>query len=630
MLNDIRYGLRMLIKSPLFTTIAVLSLALGIGGGVSVFTLLNAIVLRDLPVPNPQQLYAADKYLGNNVANRYSWPMFEQLRDEFKGRAEACVATTPTSMQVRLPRRSDTGAAERSRVQLVSGEFFDVMRQRAHIGRLIEPRDNTTPDANPVIVLSHAYWSRRFEANPNVLGQDVIVGGVSLRVIGVAAPGFFGPNVALRNPDVWIPLMMQHEVRYAFNASQSDNADATKPWAPQAEIEWLSLFLRVPDATNVAAISRAATLVHQRDATSRLPSPTDDARARLQRERIALSSAGRGVSFLRGDLSSRLFVLLAMMGVMLLITCGNVASLLVARASAREREIAVRAAIGAPRWRVLRQLLVENMLLAFVGGALGLLAAAWGRDLLLSMFTPGATIIDLDTRFDWRVLAFAAAVTTVCGLAAGVLPAVRSTRVSPTDAIKAHARQVGHAGGRRGALIGKSLVAGQIAFCLLLLVVAGLFVRSVQALLTTDVGYDRDNLLVAEMDVRALGYADHERQALYDRVLERIRRVPGVRSVSASFNGPMGTSRRASSLAVEGYAAGPDEQLITNEEIVTRDYFETVGLKLLEGRSWTEDDARPDRRNTIINYTMARRFFPTAARSANGGPPAIPLRRIHR
>jgi predicted permease len=613
MLKDLRYAVRILLRSPLFTSVAVLSLALGIGGGVSVFTVLNAIVLRELPVPNPQQLYAAEKHRANDIANRYSWPVFEQLRQEISDRAEAFAATNPTSMQVRLPRRTDAAAAERSMVQLVSGEFFQVLRQRARVGRLIEPRDNTAPGANPVMVISDAYWLRRFDRDPRIVGSELIVGGATLTVIGVAEPGFFGPLVALRNPEVWIPVTMQSDIRYAFNASMSDDVDGTKPWVQQAGIEWLPVYLRVPNAADAATVSAAATVVHQRDAAARQESPTDDDRARLQRERVVLSSAGRGVSFLRGDLASRLFVLLAMVGVLLLITCGNVASLLIARSSAREREIAVRCAMGAGRWLVVRQLLVENLLLACVGGALGLLAAAWGRDVLLSMFSGGAAIIDLDTRFDWRVLLFCASVTMVCGLAAGVLPAIRSTRVSPSDAIQAQSRQVGHAGGRRGALIGKSLVTGQIAFCLLLLVVAGLFVRSMQALMLTDVGYERDRLLVARMDVRSLGATDPERQALYERVLERLRRIPGVEAVSASLNGPLGTSQRTSSLAVEDHTAAPGEQLTTNEEIVTADYFSTVGLRLVEGRTWSPDDARPDSRSTIINESMARRFFPNGS-----------------
>jgi predicted permease len=317
------------------------------------------------------------------------------------------------------------------------------------------------------------------------------------------------------------------------------------------------------------------------------------------------------VSFLRGSIASRLYVLLAMVGVLVAITCGNVASLLVARASAREREFAVRTALGAEPWRVVRLLLVETLLLSLAGGAIGLLGAAWGRDVLLSMFAGAAAAVDLDTRFDWRVLSFAVLVTVACGVAASILPALRGTRVAPTDAMKAQARQVGSAGGRRGAAVGKTLVAAQMAFCLLLLIVASLFIRSMQSLMQTEVGFDRNHLLVARIDVRSLGYPDAQRQALYDRVLDRLRRIPGVESASLSLNGPLGTSWRASSLRVEGYTPAANEQLTTNEEIVTADYFRTVGLALVEGRAFSQEDAHPGSRSTIVNQAMARRFFPS-------------------
>ena len=609
MLKDVRYSFRVLLRNPLVASVAMLSLALGIGGAASVFTLLNAVVLRELPVPNPQQLYVAEKQLGGEIITRYSWPLIEQAGRDIGDRAELFGATNPTQMQVRLPGRAD--GAERSMVQLVSGGFFPALRQQAQAGRLIEPRDTAATGGSPVMVISDGYWQRRFQRNPAVVGRELIVGGATLTVIGIAAPGFFGPSVAFRNPDVWIPLTMQADIRYAFNASMDGvTSDGTRPWPPQPGIEWLSLFARVPDAASRAGVASALTLAHRRDARLRLGPSDAQGRARLDEEQVALASARRGVSFLRGDVSSRLFVLLAMVGVLLAITCGNVASLLVARASAREREIAVRTALGAGRWRVVRQLLIETMLLSAAGGALGLIVAAWGRDLLLSLFTGGAALVDLDTSFDWRVLLFAVAMTMLCGLAAGVLPALRSTRVTPTDAIKAQARQVGHAGGRRGLMVGKALVAAQMAFCVLLLVVAGLFVRSMQALAQTDVGFDRGRLLVARIDVRSLGHADAQRQALYDRVLDRLQRIPGVASASLSLNGPLGTSSRASSLTVEGYTPGAAERLVTNEEIVTADYFETVGLALVEGRGFTPGDARPGSRSTIVNQSMARRFFP--------------------
>jgi predicted permease len=414
----------------------------------------------------------------------------------------------------------------------------------------------------------------------------------------------------MRNPDVWVPLKMQPTIRYAFNASSSDDADQQKPWPPQPEIAWLRMFVRVPQADDVPAVGSALTLVHQRDVGSRLDPADAEGRRLLDAERMALAPAGRGVSPLRDELSSPLLVLLAMVGVLLAITCGNVASLLAARATAREREIAIRVAIGAGRWRVVRQLLIETLLLSIVGGGLGLLIAAWGRDALLMMFAQGASVVDLDPAFDPRVLVFALAVTVLAGIAAGLVPALRATRVTPTDALKTEARQVGAGGGRRGARLGKVLVTAQIAFCLLLLVVAGLFVRSMQSLLLTDVGYDRDRLLVARMDVLSMGFGTEQRQALYERVIGRIERIPGVVSASLSLNGPMGTSHRASSLAVEGHTEAPGEQLRTDEETVTEKYFDTVGLEVVQGRAFTAEDRHPGNRNTLINETMARRFFP--------------------
>ena len=607
MLKDARYASRVLLRNPLLATVAVLSIGLGIGGAASVFTVLNAVVFRDLRVSNPQQLYLADKHRRDEVFNRYSWPVVLQAQREVQGRAELFAVTPPTQMQVRLTRGVD--GAERSSVQLVSGEFFQAMRQRAQLGRLIEPRDNADAGASPVMVISDGYWARRFQRNPAIVGRELIVGGVSLTVIGIAEPGFFGPYLALRNPEVWIPVALQSDIRYAFNASNADGVDITKPWFTQAGIEWLTLFARVPVEADAAGVAAALTLVHQRDAVTRVDASNADGRAQLQSERVILSSAGRGFSFLRGDFASRLYVLLAMVGVLMAITCGNVASLLVARASTREREIAVRTALGASRWRVARQLLIETLILSSAGGALGLLLAAWGRDLLLSMLSGGAAILDLDTSFDWRVLLFAASVTTICGVLAGILPAVRSTRITPNDAIKAQSRQVGPAGGRRGAVAGRVLVTAQMAFCVLLLVVAGLFVRSMQSLMLTDVGYDRDRLLVARLDVRSMGYSDDQRQALYDRVLERLRRIPEAAAISLSMNGPMGTSRRRSGLVVEAHTPAPNERPETDQEVVTADYFETVGLAIVEGRGFTADDERPGSRSTVINQSMARRFF---------------------
>lgn len=610
--RDLRYALRVLSRSPLFSIVAVCSLAIGIGGAASVFTVLNAIVLRNLPVPDPHKLFAAEKVSVAQRHSRFSWPQVEDARKDVQGKAELTAFIYPSTMNVRTT-STGSGPVERALVQMVSGEFFEVLRQQPQLGRLLAPSDNVTLDAHPVAVISDGYWTRQYRRDPAVVGRSMVVNGRTFAIVGVTRPGFFGAILASRNPDIWVPLMMQAGVRYAQNASNDDGADPRKPWPPQRGMEWLDLIARVPNDSDRMAVAGALTTIYQRDSRASTTNPDEEALRRLAAQHVELTPAARGVSFLRAESTSPLTVLLGMVGVLLAIACGNVASLLISRASARDREIAIRLSIGAGRTRVIRQLLAETLLLATVGGALGLLLAAWGRDLLISMFTRGAAIVDLNASFDWRVLAFSVAVTVVSGLVAGIGPALRGTRVELAESMKGEGRSVGGEGGRRGQFIGKSLVAAQIAFCLLLLVLAVLFSRSMQSLLQVDVGYDRDKVLAARLDVRSMGLSDEERQALYARIVDRVTAMPGVVSASVSMNGPLGNSQRTSSLGVEGYRPAPGENLTTNEEAVTDKYFETVGLRIVEGRNFAPEDRTPGTRATIINQTMARRFFP------NGG-----------
>jgi putative ABC transport system permease protein len=601
-LSDVRFGLRVLRRSPLFTVVALSSLALGIGGSAAVFALVNAIVLRALPVPQPEQLFVAVRHLGAEPSQRFSWPSLERLRDQLAGRAEICAASSVTTMQFRVAGGAPQG--ERGMIQLVSGEYFGVLRQTPQLGRLLTPADNRTVGAHPVVVISDGYWRRSFAASPDAVGRTLSINGAPFTVVGVAPRQFFGTTVAARGPDAWIPLMMQPNARYASNASSHDNADPRQPWPPQTAIEWLTMFVRVAAGTEPAEI--AAAITTQRQAEAATAASEDDRGARS--ERVALEPAARGISPLRQASRAPLYVLLAMMGVLLAIACSNVAGLLMSRATAREREMAIRLSIGAGRGRLVRQLLAESLVLGAGGGLAGLALAVWGRDLLLRLFVSGSALVTLDTRFDGRVLAFAVGISLLTGLACGVIPALRGTRVPLADAMKLQSRSVGH-GGRRAQLVGKALVAAQIAFCLLLLVVAGLFVRSLRVLTRADLGFDRAHVLGARLDVRSLGYNDEQRAALYDRVLARVAAIPGVLSASLSENGPIANSSTVSSLGVEGYTPREGERLRTNEETVTQRYFETVGLRILQGRNFVAADRVPASRATIVNQTMARRFF---------------------
>ena len=296
-----------------------------------------------------------------------------------------------------------------------------------------------------------------------------------------------------------------------------------------------------------------------------------------------------------------------MMGVLLAIACGNVAGLLIARASAREREVAIRLSIGAGRMQLVRQLLTESLLLGVGAGVAGVLLAFWSRDALLKMFAPTANLITMDISFDARVLTVAVGVSVMTGIACGILPAIRGTRVSLADALKAETR--GTSGGRRSLFVGRALVTLQMAFCLLALVVAALFVRSLRVLTSMDIGYDREQVVTARLDVRSLGYTAEQRQALYQRILDRMRQVPGVTSASLSLNGPLAGPERIGGFGIEGYTPAQGERLRSNEDVVTEDYFDTVGLRLLRGRLFAPEDHAPGNRNTIVNETIARRFF---------------------
>jgi predicted permease len=296
-----------------------------------------------------------------------------------------------------------------------------------------------------------------------------------------------------------------------------------------------------------------------------------------------------------------------MMGVLLAVACGNVAGLLIARASAREREIAVRLSIGAGRMHVVRQMLTESLLLGAAAGAAGVVLAFWSRSALLKMFAPTASLITMDIGFDARVFAFAIGVSMATGVACGLFPAVRGTRVSVADALKAQTPAT--SGGRRSLFVGKALVALQMAFCLLALVVAALFVRSVQLLTSMDIGYDRERVVTARLDLRTLRYTAEQRQALYRRILERMRQIPGVTSASLSMNGPLAGAETIGDFGIEGYTPGQGERLRSHAEVVTDDYFSTVGLRLLQGRLFGPADHAPGNRNTIVNETIARRFF---------------------
>jgi predicted permease len=599
-LHDLRFGARLLARGPGFTAVAVLSLALGIGASSAIFSLINAIVLRPLPVADPHELYIAQVTEPHEIDLVFSSHVVERASKLLAGRAE--IAAQSSTESVLIGTRGDASPPEAARLQLVAGDFFGTLRQRAQIGRLLGPGDNRTVGQHPVAVISDRYWSRRFGRTARVLDTELIINGAPMAIVGVAAPEFFGATVDRQTPDVWAPAAMQGAVRFAGNFERT-GGDLQKPWPSQPEFAWLQVMLRVPEGGAPAA-AQAMTLAEHPENP---PVGGQDSRAAP----VTLLPGSGGFSPIRSELTTPLIVLLLMVGLLLAIACSNIASLLLARATTRGREMAIRLSIGAGRGRLIRQLLTESLLLASVGGVLGLALAYWGSTALLMLLTHGVPMSSIDVRPDWQVVSLTFATSIGTALAFGLLPAVQGTRMPLAESLKAQTRSVTGTARQGGRVpVGKLLIGGQMAFAILLLLVAALFARSLQALTHVDVGYARGQLLVARIDPRSAGYNVTELPALYARVVERLASLPGVIAVSMSANGPFSGSRSRGDFQVEGYTPGRNEQMMKHSEWVTADYFRTVGLTIKQGRGFGPEDSAQSRRVSVINETMAQRYFP--------------------
>jgi predicted permease len=609
LLTDLRFGIRLLARNPAFAIVAAFSLALGIGGTTAIFSLIDAIVLRALPVAEPSQLYIAEfRAPIGSPSSRLSWLFYDEVRTAMAGRAEVCATSSANRMLVAGADADRPGSiGEMPRVQLVTGECFAAFRQQPQIGRLLTPADNRTRDAHPVAVISDGFWTRQFGRSRDVIARAFSVNGTLVSVVGVASPQFFGTSIDQRT-DIWLPVMMQHSVRYRGNVSIEDG-DRQQPWIPQPEVSWLTLFLRIQTPRQIAEARSRLDAVAQRQFARRQSFKTDDeARRRYQAVRAVLEPGDKGLSNLRQRTQSPLTALLVMVSLLLLIACANVAGLLVARAASRQRELAVRVSIGASRGRLVRQLVAESLLLAVVGGALGLLVARWGADGLLAFLT--ATDSAVDVPMHGRVLGFALATSVITGLLFGLLPAWRASGVSPAQTLSMMSRSVTRGlGGSSRLPLGRFLVAAQIAITVLLLTMAALFARTLQQVARVDVGFTRGSVLLARLDPVAAGYTLERLPAFYRRLVEHVTSAPGIVSASMSLRNPLSGSRRTSSLGVEGYARGRGEENEVQEEFVTDDYFKTLGLALVEGRTFGPEDTATSRKVSVINETMARRFF---------------------
>jgi putative ABC transport system permease protein len=599
MWNDIRFGLRTLRRSPIFTAVAVLSLALGIGANTSIFSLLSQVMFRLLPVAEPERLvvfHTEGQREGTSSSDNheavFSYPMYRDMRDRSQV-LEGVIARSSTAVSL-----SSSGQTERARAELVSGNFFEVLGVRAALGRVFTPDDDRVPGGHPVIVLGYGYWKRRFGGDPALLNQKVNINGHPMVVIGIAPLGFHGV-LGGDTPDLLVPIMMKRETTPGWDGFDD------------RQYRWLSIFARLKRGVSMRQaqagmqeLYRAASeedIAHMKH--NRL---NERERERFLSQRLELRPAAQGINPLRDDWETPLLALMAMVGLVLLIACSNVANLMLARATGRQKEIAIRLAIGAGRKDIVRQLVVESFIIAVAGGVLGLIVTNWTTAGLLRFLPDDATGGWLSASLDWRTLAFIAALAIGTGLLFGLAPAIGSTRLDLAPALK---EQSGNAAaGGAQAWFRKVFIVAQVALSLVLLVGAGLFGRSLVNLMTEDPGFRTEKLLRFSVDPSLNGYDMARGLAFYRELQQRLAALPGVRSVGGAFLGPFGQGRRGGNITLEGYRAKEDEYVGASEDALTPDYFRTMGTPLIAGREFTERDGAGGPKVAVVNQAFAKQY----------------------
>ena len=600
--QDVRYGLRMLRGNPAFTSVAVLTLALGIGANTAIFTLINAVMLKMLPVRNVERLVvlgdptaAHHRSMGTPQTTVFSYPLYREFRDNnsvFEG-----VLAAGELPRVRAARESGQSISEDVLGVLVTGNYFSVLGVHALMGRALTEEDDKVAGGHPVAVISYSMWRARLNSDPAVLGSTIRLNGYPFTIIGVAPPGFHGQVVG-DVQEVWMPMKMQAEVMRG------------RKWLENEKVSWLSVMARLKPGVTVEQATANLNLVWKQTLAGPYGARLDaDDRRVIERDVIEVTPGARGLSALRGDFSKPLLLLMAMVGLVLLIACVNVANLLLARATTRQKEIAVRLAMGAKPARLVRQLLTESVLLSFFGGAFGLLLAFWGTRILLRVSGITVESTGLQVQPDARVLGFTVLVCLLTGLLFGLVPALRSLHVELNATLKNGAS--GNIGGsRRGINWGKMLVASQVALSVLVLFAAGLLVRSLRNLQNVDLGYNRQNLLMVRIDPIVAGYSTiTASQNMMNELRGRLSHLPGVRAVSVSELGLFSGSEGSTAIKAEGFTTAHDNDRIANFDSVAADYFRMLEVPIVLGRDIGPQDTASSPRVVVINQSLARFLF---------------------
>lgn len=598
LLQDVRYGVRSMFRSPALTIVALLSLALGIGANTAIFSILDAALLRTLPVKDPLQLVCLGQGREGGITDRYgstdlySYPFYRQLQQKNAVFSDTAAMMSMWSMvHGTVVGREDM---EPMKVQLVSGTYFPMLGVQATIGRALTEQDDNSEGDHPVVVISDGWWKRALSSDTAVLSKKLKLGNTTFDIVGVAPSDFFGTKIG-EAPDMWVPMSMMKSVPPNWNGYKDNFYQA------------MYIMGRLKPGVSMAQAESNVNVLYQQTIRA---FPDADLRERnlaaLAATHIPLSRMAKGLSSLPHDASDALTILMSITMLVLLIACANIANLLLARSTARARELAVRQALGAGRSRIVRQLLTESLVLAFVGGALGIALASGGSRLLLRMIAGGSDPLPLDLSINTHLLLFTIAITVTTAVLFGALPAFRSTKVELTDALK-DGRNASSGSSRSP--LGKALVIAQVAVSLVLTVGAILFLRSLVNLMNVDTGFNRQGVLRLEIDSNVVGLPakDPRMIAMFDQIEQRVAAVPGVKAASfASFFFAQGNWNTG--IRVPGMNF--DENANIKHNVIDKDFFSVMQIPLLAGRTFGPQDTATSHKVAIISERIAKNLFP--------------------
>jgi predicted permease len=598
LMQDTVYGIRSMLRSPALVAVALLSLALGIGANTAIFSLLDAVMLRSLPIKQPSELVllGMGKWQGISdgfgVTELYSYPFYREMQ-----RQNAVFSDVTALMSMLNGVHGFVEGRDQSEpmnVQLVAGTYFPTLGVKPIMGRALTDDDDKVEGNSPVAVISYAWWTRSLARDPSVLNKKLKIGETTFDIVGVAPPEFFGTKVG-EAPDIWVPLSMMQQVPPNWKGYTDDYSES------------LYLMGRLKPGVTLEQATTNVNLLYQQIVSS-FPDTAMNKKEpeKLKSVHVPLTPMTTGLSSLRREFSEPLKILMAVVALVLLIACANIANLLLARSTARVRELAVRQALGAQRIRLIRQLLTESLILAITGGALGVLLASVGSHLLLRMVSGGRATVPLDVSINLRLLLFTLAVTVVTAVLFGTVPAFRATKLQLTQALK---EGRGSQGAGTKSPLAKVLVISQVALSLVLLVGAGLFLRSLVNLNNVDTGFNKENVLRLQVDASSIGYKEDEPRlpALYQQIEERVSALPGVRAASfSSFTFHEGSWN--TDITVPGF--DPHLDVDAKHNVIGNGYFETMQIPLLAGRNFGPQDTATSQKVAIISERMAKTLFP--------------------